>query len=256
MRDPSLLNDRQWEVIKALLPKARRRRKRGRPRAEERMVLEGILWVLRSGARWRDLPREYPSASTCWRRLQEWEERDDWLRIWRALLEQLDARGKLNWDEVFLEGSFASAKKGGSAWVKPNVARAQSGWWWQTARVFLLGSQLTSASPAEVTLAEAPLARISVPRRPRPPAEPPAARHLPIALTTVIRCGHVCSSAASSCFARIGANGAVLRGTMAVRCAATKDAGKLSAPLPTWETSAVSSFVTNASSPSIKASFT
>jgi len=64
MRDPSLLNDRQWEVIKALLPKARRRRKRGRPRAEERMVLEGILWVLRSGARWRDLPREYPSAST------------------------------------------------------------------------------------------------------------------------------------------------------------------------------------------------
>jgi hypothetical protein len=37
---------------------------------------------------------------------------------------QLDARGKLNWEEVFLDGSFASAKKGGSAWVKPNVARA------------------------------------------------------------------------------------------------------------------------------------
>lgn len=68
MRDSSLLNDRQWEIIKPLLPKARRRSKRGRPRAEERMVLEGILWVLRSGARWRDLPREYPSASTCWRR--------------------------------------------------------------------------------------------------------------------------------------------------------------------------------------------
>jgi len=136
MRDKSLLNDQQWHKIKPLLPKARRGG-RGRPRADERQVLEGILWVLRSGARWRDLPREYPSASTCWRRLGQWEERDVWLRIWRALLGQLDAQGKLNWSEVFLDGSFAPAKKGGSAWVKPNVARVQSGWWWQTAKVFL-----------------------------------------------------------------------------------------------------------------------
>jgi len=136
MRDKSLLNDQQWQKIKPLLPKVGRGG-RGRPRADERQVLEGILWVLRSGARWRDLPREYPSASTCWRRLGQWEERDVWLRIWRALLGQLDAQGKLNWSEVFLDGSFAPAKKGGSAWVKPNVAKVQSGWWWQTAKVFL-----------------------------------------------------------------------------------------------------------------------
>ena len=136
MRDKSLLNDKQWQRIKPLLPKARRGG-RGRPRADERQVLEGILWVLRSGARWRDLPREYPSASTCWRRLQQWEERDVWLKIWRALLGQLDAQGKLNWSEVFMDGSFAAAKKGGSAWVKPNVAKVRSGWWWQTAKVFL-----------------------------------------------------------------------------------------------------------------------
>jgi transposase len=137
MRDQSLLSDKQWNRIKALLPKPRGRRHRGRPPREARLVLEGILWVLRSGARWRDLPAEYPSASTCWRRLQEWEERDVWLGIWRGLLGQLDAQGKLNWSEVFLDGSFAPAKKGGSAWVKPNVAKVRSGWWWQTARVFL-----------------------------------------------------------------------------------------------------------------------
>ena len=88
------------------------------------MVLEGILWVLRSGARWRDLPREYPSASTCWRRLQEWEERDDWLRIWRGLLGQLDAQGKLNWEEVFLDGSSSHRAVGLSLTLR--VAPASS----------------------------------------------------------------------------------------------------------------------------------
>ena len=55
MRDISLLSDRQWEKIQALLPPPRGF---GRPRAEDRAVLEGILWVLRSGARWRDLPQK------------------------------------------------------------------------------------------------------------------------------------------------------------------------------------------------------
>ncbi len=134
MHDFTLLNDWQWEIIQPLLPPATGF---GRPRADDRLVLEGILWVLRSGARWRDLPERYPSASTCWRRLRDWEEEELWLNIWRVFLSALDAQGRLNWDEVFMDGSFASAKKGGSAWVKPNVAKVQSGWWWQTARVYL-----------------------------------------------------------------------------------------------------------------------
>ena len=137
MRDKSLLSDKQWSKIKERLPQPPRRKRRGRPRADQRLVLEGILWVLRSGARWRDLPKGYPSSSTCWRALREWEERGVWLTIWRGLLGQLDQKGKLNWSEVFLDASFAPAKKGGSAWVKPDVAKVQSGWWWQTARVFL-----------------------------------------------------------------------------------------------------------------------
>ena len=136
-RDKTLLTDEQWEIIEPLLPKPKRSPKGGRNRKENREVFEGILWVLRSGARWKDLPDEYPSPSTCWRRLHEWEEQDVWLKAWRALLAELDEDGQLRWAEIFADGSFAPAKKGGSAWVKPNVERVQSGWWWETAKVFL-----------------------------------------------------------------------------------------------------------------------
>ncbi len=67
------------EMIQPLLPPGG---KQGRPRSDDRLVLEGILWVLRSGARWRDLPERYPSDSTCWRRLRDWEQEDVWLNIW------------------------------------------------------------------------------------------------------------------------------------------------------------------------------
>jgi len=135
-RDKTLLTDELWLKIEPLLPKPKRSDKGGRRRIGNRLVFEGILWVLRSGARWKDLPEVYPSPSTCWRRLQEWEGQGVWLRAWRALLAELDEQGQLNWAEIFADGSFAPAKKGGSAWVRPNVEKVQSGWWWATARVF------------------------------------------------------------------------------------------------------------------------
>ncbi len=73
-RSGPLLTDAQWEKIAPLLPKPPKRRKAGRPPIENRRVLEGILWILRSGARWQDLPEKYPHPSTCWRRLRDWEE--------------------------------------------------------------------------------------------------------------------------------------------------------------------------------------
>ncbi len=130
----AFLSDEQWLKIQPLLPQMR---SRGRPWADNRRVLEGILWVLKTGARWRDLPQEYPSASTCWRRLRQWEERGIWLQIWRQFLSELDQRGKLDWSESFLDGSFAPAKKGASASAKPSGAKARSGGWWSTAKVFL-----------------------------------------------------------------------------------------------------------------------
>jgi transposase len=133
MRDV-FLSEKQWVKIEPLLPKPV---SKGRPWADHRLVLEGILWILRTGARWKDLPDRYPSPSTCWRRLRLWEEDGTWLKIWRQFLCELDQQGRLDWSESFLDGSFAPAKKGATASAKPRKAKAPSGWWWSTAKVFL-----------------------------------------------------------------------------------------------------------------------
>lgn len=104
------LNDDQWAVIEPLIPK--KSSKRSRPRSDDRQTLNGILDVLKTGCAWEDLPREYGSDSTCWRRLNEWSQDRTWERIWRSFLSQLDAEGKLKWAPVFLDGSFVPAKKG------------------------------------------------------------------------------------------------------------------------------------------------
>jgi transposase len=72
------LRDDQWALIEPLLPA---HKGRGRPRADDRRTLNGILWILRSGARWKDLPPKYGSRSTCHRRLQEWQEQGVWERM-------------------------------------------------------------------------------------------------------------------------------------------------------------------------------
>jgi hypothetical protein len=99
--------------------------------------------ILRSGARWQDLPEEYPHPSTCWRRLRDWEEQGIWLKVWRAFLSELNERQQLKWSESFLDGSFAPAKKGAAESEKPSGARGRSGWWWSTAAVFLWESTFT-----------------------------------------------------------------------------------------------------------------
>lgn len=142
-----LLTDAQWEKIRPLLPKRPKHPQGGRPPANDRKVLEGILWILRSGARWQDLPEEFPSPATCWRRLRDWEEQEVWLTIWRAFLAELNQREQLDWSESFLDGSFAPAKKGARKSEKPSGARARSGWWWSTARVFLWESSFTLHRP-------------------------------------------------------------------------------------------------------------
>ena len=86
------LTEKQWAEIEPLLPPPPPHPRGGRRRCPNRAVLEGILWVLRTGARWKDLPPEYPSPSTCWRRLQEWEEAGLWLEIWRIFLAELDEK--------------------------------------------------------------------------------------------------------------------------------------------------------------------
>ena len=128
------LTDAQWEKIEPHLPELK---SDGRQWTPNRPCLEGILWVLRTGARWQDLPDRYPSPSTCWRRLKRWTDQEVWLKIWRAFLTELNEHERLDWSEAFLDGTFSPAKKGACASGKPSAARAQSLWYWQTAKVFL-----------------------------------------------------------------------------------------------------------------------
>jgi transposase len=101
--------DEQWSIIQPLLPPPAHT---GRPRADARRTLEGILYVLRSGCRWQDLPREYGAPTTVWRRLKTWEEHGVWATSWRAVLASLDAQGRLAWAQAFLDGAFVPATKG------------------------------------------------------------------------------------------------------------------------------------------------
>lgn len=128
------LTEKQWKEIGPLLPKLK---SSGRPWKNNRLVIEGILWILRTGARWKDLPEKYPSPSTCWRRLKLWEEQGVWEKIWRTFIRKLDKRGQIDWSECFMDGTFVSAKKGAQKSGKRREERAPSSWWWRMAEVFL-----------------------------------------------------------------------------------------------------------------------
>ncbi|MCH8283841.1 MAG: IS5 family transposase [Chloroflexi bacterium] len=103
------LSDDEWTLIEPLLPG---RKRRGRPRTDDRRSLNGILWVLRSGARWKDLPPMYGSRSTCHRRLNQWQDQGVWEKIRLTFLSTLDRQAKLDWIAAFLDGSFAGEELG------------------------------------------------------------------------------------------------------------------------------------------------
>src|SRR5579871_5662315 len=106
------LTDEQWDVVAPLIPEKRRADGKGRPRVAARAVLDAILWVLWTGAPWRALPGEYPPYQTCHRRLQEWVRERIFMKILRALAEDLRERGKFDLTEAFVDGTHAGAKRG------------------------------------------------------------------------------------------------------------------------------------------------
>jgi transposase len=132
------LKDEQWAVVEPLLPKVERRADgKGRPRVDDRAILNGILWVLRTGAPWHDMPNRYPPYQTCHRRFQEWVEKGVFEEILRVLVKDVKERGGLDLTECFIDGSFVIAKKGALGWEQPSGAKVQNSWQWQIALVFL-----------------------------------------------------------------------------------------------------------------------
>ena len=117
------LSDEQWAVVERVLRPERREDNRGRPWHDTRAVLNGVFWVLGTGAQWRELPEKYPPYQTCHRRFQQWIRRklEEALKM---LARHLHERGRLNLEEAFVDATFASAKKGASQSVPPGAVRA------------------------------------------------------------------------------------------------------------------------------------
>lgn len=139
------LTNEQWALIDSLLPADPVRADgRGRPWTNRRQVFDGILWVLRTGAPWKDLPDRYGKYQTVHRRFQNWVRSGVLERVLLALAKDLRERGGLDLTECFVDGTFVPAKKGGAAWARPSAARAPNSWLLQTAMVFLspLGQQV------------------------------------------------------------------------------------------------------------------
>lgn len=126
------LSDEHWLLIADLFANPKPSPRGGRPMADSRACFEGVLWMLRSGARWKDLPPRFPSRSTVHRRFVEWVGSGVLDRAWKRLLRRLDKAGQIDWREGFADGTFASAKKGANTLARPSGARGPRSWCWPT----------------------------------------------------------------------------------------------------------------------------
>lgn len=111
-----ILDDELWQIIKPLLPKKKRRfRYPGRKPLDDRAVLKGILFVLKTGIAWEDLPQEMGCGSgmTCWRRLRDWQKAGVWDKIHRVLLSHLRRADQIDFSRAVVDSASVRAIFGG-----------------------------------------------------------------------------------------------------------------------------------------------
>lgn len=101
------LTNRQWYRLKPLLPP--QKPAVGRPGKNHRTAINGILWIARTGAPWRDLPSRYGAWQTVAGRFYRWRKTGLWQRLLETLQQEADAQGKINWEIHFVDGSVIRA---------------------------------------------------------------------------------------------------------------------------------------------------
>lgn len=113
MAAPWVVDDRLWKLIEPLLPVRPAGRSGPKP-MDDRLVLQGILFVLVTGIGWEDLPQElgFGSGMTCWRRLRDWQAAGVFDALHQVLLAECHAAGLVNFDRVIADASHIRAKKG------------------------------------------------------------------------------------------------------------------------------------------------
>ena len=108
-----IIPDELWNEIKKILPKEKSSETVGRPIVPYRKVLDGILYVLRTGCHWKMLPKEHGSGSTCHRRFQEWNRLDVFKKTWVKLLKIYDDLIGINWTWQSLDSISIKSPLGG-----------------------------------------------------------------------------------------------------------------------------------------------
>ena len=105
------LSDAQYAHLESFLPEPRHHGRAGRPWSPHRTVVNGILWVLRTGAPWRDLPERYGRWNTVYTRFQRWRRDGTWTRIFSTLLDERDDQGRLDHDLWCIDGTIVRAAR-------------------------------------------------------------------------------------------------------------------------------------------------
>lgn len=107
------LPDELWVVVQAVLPSEEFQPSGGRPWIAPRRIVDGVLYVLRTGCQWKAVPAEYGSGSTVHRRFQQWVTTGRWEQMWRRLLEYHDTTAGLDWTWQSADSSLHKAPLGG-----------------------------------------------------------------------------------------------------------------------------------------------
>lgn len=108
---PSDLTDKQWERIKPLI--SLKRKKTGRPPKHPREIINGILYVLSTGCRWKDLPHDIDaSPTTCNDKLKEYKKKGIWTKINNSLKQEAYRKKKIKINNSYLDSSPVKSKKG------------------------------------------------------------------------------------------------------------------------------------------------
>ncbi len=101
------LTDEQWQQLEPLLPP--QKPKTGRTNLDHRTVINGILWILKTGAPWRDLPERYGKWQTVASRFYRWQKQGVWDRVFAQLQQTKDQDGQLDWEVHYVDGSVVRA---------------------------------------------------------------------------------------------------------------------------------------------------